>query len=98
AAWMEELAVGPVDVLKIDRSFVTDIATNDHDLRLVDGIVALAARLGVEVIAQGVETNEQADTLRASGCIIAQGFLYSPALPADEFARLHLHSAEADAR
>jgi diguanylate cyclase (GGDEF)-like protein len=78
-----------VDALKIDRSFVNDIATNDHDRRLIDGIIALAARLGVDVIAEGVETEEQADTLRALGCASAQGYLYSRAVPAIELQRQH---------
>jgi diguanylate cyclase (GGDEF)-like protein/PAS domain S-box-containing protein len=78
-----------VDTVKIDRSFVSDIATNDFDRRLIDGIIALADRLGVDVIAEGVETEEQADTLRALGCTSAQGYLYSRAVPADELQRQH---------
>ncbi len=74
------------DVLKIDRSFVSDITANTFDRRLVAGIIALAERLGVTVIAEGVETEVQAGALIALGCPIAQGYLYSPALPADQFA------------
>ncbi|MEI7779077.1 MAG: EAL domain-containing protein [Actinomycetes bacterium] len=74
------------DVLKIDRSFVSDITANTFDSRLVAGIIALAERLGITVIAEGVETQLQASALIELGCPVAQGFLYSPALPADELA------------
>lgn len=73
----------PVDVLKIDRSFVTDITTNDQDRRLVAGIVSLAEALEMTVTAEGVETPEQAALLRVMGCPGAQGYLYSRAVPAD---------------
>ncbi|MEQ1699571.1 MAG: EAL domain-containing protein [Ilumatobacteraceae bacterium] len=83
-----------VDTVKIDRSFVNDLNNNDFDRRLVDGIIALANRLGISVTAEGVETDDQANTLLQFGCDRAQGFLYSPAIPADEFARRYLTSAK----
>ena len=73
----------PVDVLKIDRSFVMDITEADFDARLVGGVIALADVLEVDVTAEGVETPEQADLLIALGCERAQGFLYSRAVPAE---------------
>ena len=77
----------PIDILKIDRSFVTHITTHDHDRRLVAGIIALADALGIAVTAEGVETREQAALLRAMGCPTAQGYLFSRALPPDEITR-----------
>ena len=77
-----------IDVIKIDRTVWLDIAENDHDRRLVEGIVALATRLGMDVVAEGVETVEQATALCSLGCTTAQGFLYSPAVPAEDFAAL----------
>jgi len=74
----------PVDVLKIDRSFITDLTTDDYDERLVAGIVALAHRLGMSVTAEGVERDTQADLLRELGCESAQGFLFSKAVPPGE--------------
>ena len=74
----------PIDVLKIDRSFVTDITTDANDRRLVAGIVALAERLGISATAEGVETADQEQLLSSLGCAGAQGFLYSPAIPAGE--------------
>ena len=73
----------PIDVLKIDRSFITDITTNEHDHRLVGGLVALARHLALSVTAEGVETEEQALALRRLGCPGAQGYLYSQAVPPD---------------
>jgi diguanylate cyclase (GGDEF)-like protein/PAS domain S-box-containing protein len=73
----------PVDVLKIDRSFVSNITDSNFDARLVGGIVALADALDVAITAEGVETPEQADRLVELGCERAQGFLFSPAVTAD---------------
>ncbi len=82
----------PVDVLKIDRSFVTDLATSERSRRLVTGIVALADALGITVTAEGVERPEQADILRQIGCPGAQGFLYSQAVPAEHITLLRSHT------
>jgi diguanylate cyclase (GGDEF)-like protein/PAS domain S-box-containing protein len=77
----------PIDVLKIDRSFVTHIATHDRDTRIVDGIIALARALGLDVTAEGVENAEQAHLLRRMGCASAQGYLFSRAVPSDQIGR-----------
>jgi diguanylate cyclase (GGDEF)-like protein len=74
----------PVAVLKLDRSFVRNLATSEFDRRLVAGIVGLAHGLHVEVTAEGVEDERQAEILRDLGCRRAQGFLYSGAVPACE--------------
>jgi diguanylate cyclase (GGDEF)-like protein/PAS domain S-box-containing protein len=73
----------PIDVLKIDRSFVDQITTNDQTRRLVAGIISLADALEITVTAEGVERPEQAAMLRSLSCPGAQGFLYSPAVPPD---------------
>jgi len=78
----------PVSVLKLDRSFVVAVAENDLDRRLVGGIIALAAGLGIDVSAEGVEREAQAETLRALGCRRAQGFLFSPAVAPAELDEL----------
>lgn len=72
----------PVDMIKIDRSFVAGMTENSDDLAIVASIVSLAAAVGVQAIAQGVETEEQADALRRLGCPLAQGFLWSQPVPA----------------
>lgn len=74
-----------LDQLKIDQSFVRDLLTNAHDATIARTIVALGQSLGLEVIAEGVETVEQRDCLAAMGCSVFQGYLYSRPLPADEF-------------
>ena len=78
----------PVDVLKIDISFVRDIARDPEDAAIVKAIVALAHSLGMKAIAEGVETAEQFSALRALSVDAAQGFLFSPAVPAEAFEAL----------
>jgi EAL domain-containing protein (putative c-di-GMP-specific phosphodiesterase class I) len=78
----------PIDVLKIDRSFVEDISTSDQSQRLVAGIISLADALGMRVTAEGVETADQAAVLRSLHCPGAQGYLYSRAVPADQISAL----------
>ncbi len=72
----------PIDTLKIDRSFVTEITESKNDQAIAQAIVALAQSMGLNVLAEGVETNEQLDFLIANGCEFIQGHYYSPALPA----------------
>ncbi len=78
----------PIDVVKLDRSFVTDIAVNDKDQRLTAAVVAMAQQLDISVTAEGVETCGQAEIVRELGCVGAQGFLYSPAVPPEDIDRL----------
>jgi diguanylate cyclase (GGDEF)-like protein/PAS domain S-box-containing protein len=82
----------PIDVIKIDRTFITDATSPNHDHRLVAGIIALATTLGITVTAEGVEQREQAAHLREMGCPSAQGWLYSPAVPADQITPLLDHT------
>jgi diguanylate cyclase len=73
----------PVDTLKIDRAFVRDLGANTRDLAIVQAIVALAHALGLEVVAEGVETATAARALLDLGCHRAQGFLLSRPLDSD---------------
>jgi diguanylate cyclase (GGDEF)-like protein len=75
----------PVDVIKIDRAFVKDIPNDKNDVEICGAVIAMAQKLELRVVAEGVETQEQADFLRLSHCDIAQGFLYSKPIPAAEF-------------
>ncbi len=74
----------PVDELKIDRSFIGQLATSYRSLSLVRVLLQMAATLGLEVVAEGVETVEQADLLRGMGCQRAQGYLYAAPMPLPE--------------
>jgi diguanylate cyclase (GGDEF)-like protein/PAS domain S-box-containing protein len=79
----------PVDALKIDRSFVLGVHERTEDTEIVRAIVSLAAALRLGVVAEGVETEEQAAALRALGCTLAQGYLFAPPLARDQaFARV----------
>ena len=71
----------PFDKIKIDRNFIQDIARNKNDQAIVDSIVFLGKRLGMTVVAEGIETHEQALLLGAAGCDEMQGFFYSRPLP-----------------
>jgi EAL domain-containing protein (putative c-di-GMP-specific phosphodiesterase class I) len=72
----------PVQQLKIDRSFVQDLPSNTNDAQLVCTMITLAHNLNMHVVAEGVETPEQAGFLHAQGCDIAQGYLFSRPVPA----------------
>ena len=78
----------PVDIIKIDKSFVDGIATEPTASALVDAMIRIAKTLNLETVAEGVEQPEQADRLRALQCNIGQGYLFSRPLPSDEMARL----------
>jgi diguanylate cyclase (GGDEF)-like protein/PAS domain S-box-containing protein len=75
----------PVSEIKIDRSFVHDIASDPNDAAIVDAIIAMAGRLDVKVVAEGVESAEQQQFLEARGCQYFQGFYYSRPLAWPEF-------------
>ncbi|MFA5807649.1 MAG: EAL domain-containing protein [bacterium] len=78
----------PIHLLKIDMSFIREMDRNPEDRTIVKTIIAMAHSLNIEVIAEGVERVEQLDLLKSFGCDLAQGFLFSKAVPAAEFTRL----------
>lgn len=78
----------PIDVMKIDRSFVKDLGVDDGAMAVIHAIVTLAQSLGMDLVAEGVETADQAAILRTMNCQEFQGYLYSRPVPADQFVRL----------
>ena len=78
----------PTDRIKIDQSFVRDVTVDRDDAAIVSAIITLGRELGMEVVAEGVETDEQISFLRSRGCGIAQGFAYCRPVPADELERV----------
>jgi len=77
-----------VDALKIDRSFVRDLVTDSSDFAIVSAIVAIARHLRIDVIAEGVEGYQQAETLKQLGCGLAQGFLFARPMAAEQCVEL----------
>ena len=74
----------PVQILKIDRSFISELPGDTGDAAMVNGLITLAENLGMEPVAEGIETEEQRRFLLDGGCHIGQGFLFSRPVPADE--------------
>jgi len=78
----------PIDVLKIDRSFLRDVPDSADDSAISAAVIAMGHSLGLQVLAEGVETPGQLAFLQERGCDLYQGYLCSPPVPADDFARL----------
>lgn len=74
-----------LDFLKIDKSFVYNLEHDAENVALCEAIIVMAHKLSLRVIAEGVETRQQAEILKRAGCDFGQGFLYGPAIPALEF-------------
>jgi sensor c-di-GMP phosphodiesterase-like protein len=87
-ASLTSLITVPVDVIKIDKSFVDRLGPDDVGTGIVEGILHIAKRLGIRVVAEGIETLAQADLLLERGCLLGQGYLYAKAMPPDEIAVL----------
>lgn len=85
---MSSLKHYPIDFLKIDQHFVRDICTDENDAAIVTAIIAMAHGLGMEVVAEGVESIEQLDFLRKKHCRFYQGYLFCKPLPAAEIIHL----------
>ncbi|MCD4512095.1 EAL domain-containing protein [Brucella pseudogrignonensis] len=82
----------PVSRLKIDRSFIRDVDSNSEDEAVVTAILYLGRRFGMEVIAEGVETEVQFEYLKQNNCPEVQGYLLGKPEPANKFEQIYLHS------
>ncbi len=85
----------PLDIVKVDRLFVEELGVSPEDEEIVSAVIKLAHALGLKVVAEGVETTAQLDVLRRLGCDLAQGFLFSEAMPATAIAAQLGHAASA---
>ena len=83
------------DKIKIDRRFVSELATREESRAIVGAVIALANQLGMCTLAEGVEEPEQLDTLRRHGCRMVQGWLFGKALPSEEYHPRPVHPAQA---
>jgi diguanylate cyclase (GGDEF)-like protein/PAS domain S-box-containing protein len=77
-----------IDFLKIDQSFVRNLASGSSNMALCEAIIVMAHKLGMKVIAEGIETKQQCDLLTAAGCDYGQGYLFSEPVPAEQFEQL----------
>jgi len=92
---LQDLKRVPIDVLKIDQSFVRDLTTDEEDARIVTAMIGMGTSLHMRVVAEGVETREQLDMLQQYGCPQAQGFYFSPPVPPMAFGNMLQHGEQA---
>jgi diguanylate cyclase (GGDEF)-like protein len=93
-ASLTHLLTVPVDIVKIDKSFVNQLAPGNASMAIVEGLLQIAKKLDIRVIAEGVETEEQAELLQAAGCTLGQGYLYSRAVDRHATTNLLLERAQ----
>jgi predicted signal transduction protein with EAL and GGDEF domain len=93
-ASLTHLCTVPVDIIKIDKSFIDRLMQGDANAIVVEGLIGIARKLGIRIIAEGVETEHQAAVLRSFGCTQGQGFLFSKALHRNEATAALLRLAE----
>jgi EAL domain-containing protein (putative c-di-GMP-specific phosphodiesterase class I) len=82
-ASLTHLLTVPVDAIKIDKSFIDRLAPDDASSAIVEGLIGIACRLGMRIIAEGIETEAQLSQLRDFGCTLGQGYLFSKAVHRD---------------
>jgi diguanylate cyclase (GGDEF)-like protein len=87
-ASLTHLLTVPVDVLKIDKSFIAQLAHGAPSEAIVEAILSISRKLGMRVVAEGIEREDQVEQLRSFGCVLGQGFLFSKAVNRDSATRL----------
>jgi sensor c-di-GMP phosphodiesterase-like protein len=93
-ASLTHLLTVPVDIIKIDKSFVDRLAPGNASMAIVEGLIQIATKLDIRVIAEGIETEDQAELLRSAGCILGQGHLFSRAVDRHATTRLLVNGAQ----
>ncbi len=79
-ASLTHLLTVPVDIIKIDKTFIDHLAADNVSMAIVEGLIRIAERMNIRIVAEGVETEVQAGLLDTAGCVLGQGYLYSPAV------------------
>lgn len=79
-ASLTHLLTVPVDILKIDKSFIAQLAPGDAGMAIVEGLIQIAGKLEMRVIAEGIKSEEQVRELISAGCLFGQGYLFSEAV------------------
>lgn len=87
-ASLTHLVSVPVDIIKIDKSFIDLLGADEASTAIVEGLLHIAKRMGIKVVAEGIEDHHQERLLVDRGCLLGQGYLYAKALPASEAALL----------
>ena len=85
---LNHLAQLPLDAIKIDRTFVQNIVAKPTNQVIAESIVAMASKLDIAVVAEGIETNDESRFMQDSGCGYGQGYLFKKPIPADEMTSL----------
>jgi diguanylate cyclase (GGDEF)-like protein len=93
-ASLTHLLTVPVDIMKIDKSFIDRLAPDSVSMTIVEGLIRIADKMNIRIVAEGVETEEQAELLQIAGCALGQGFLYSPAVDRRQTTALLLERAQ----
>jgi len=93
-ASLTHLLTVPVDIIKIDKTFIDHLDTDAVSMTIVESLIRIAEKLGIRVVAEGVETEKQVGLLHSAGCVLAQGFVCSRAVDRDEMTALLLARAE----
>ncbi|QCB44434.1 phosphodiesterase [Sphingomonas sp. PAMC26645] len=93
-ASLTHLLTVPVDVIKIDKMFVDHLEPDGVSLTIVEGLIRIAKKMGIRIVAEGIETEEQVGQLRAIGCVLGQGYVFSPAVDSDAATALLLEHGQ----
>ncbi|MBE1526827.1 diguanylate cyclase (GGDEF)-like protein [Sphingopyxis sp. OAS728] len=93
-ASLTHLLTVPVDILKIDKSFIARLAPGDASMAIVEGLIQIAGKLDMRVIAEGIETENQAHELMSAGCLLGQGYLFAEAVDREATTALLLSGAQ----
>jgi EAL domain-containing protein (putative c-di-GMP-specific phosphodiesterase class I) len=97
-ASLTHLLTVPVDVIKIDKTFVDHLEPDSVSATIVEGLIRVAKKMGIRIVAEGIESDQQIAQLRAIGCVLGQGFVFSPAVDRDATTALLAKHGQREAR